>query len=78
MVSLDKDSQCTIMCLEDIGCSQEIIDQYIKLTREKDLEGVIKLLSCQKCRLLDKIHGEQKKLDCIDYIIFHLKKELNQ
>ena len=75
---MDKENQCTIMCLEDIGCSQEIIDQYIKLRKEKDLEGMIKLLLCQKCRLLDKIHGEQKKLDCIDYIIFHLKKELNQ
>ena len=31
-------------------------------------------LKCQRCRLIEDLHKQQKKVDCLDYLIYQLKK----
>lgn len=63
------------MCLQEIGCNQITIEKYLKMSKENDIEGMVKMLSCIRCRVLEQIHEKQEKLDCLDYIIFKLKKD---
>ena len=72
---MNKDKQCTIMCLKELGCSEDEINRYKKMADKNDIEEMLKILSCVRCRFLQHIHQEQRKLDCIDSIIYKLKKQ---
>ena len=63
-----------IMNLKDAGCDEELIKKY----NNDDLKMLIKSLQCHRCCLLDKLHEEQKKIDCLDYLIYTLKKQMKE
>lgn len=62
-------------CLNEIGCSDNEIFVFLEYINNGNIERTFKLLSKFRYRLLDSIHGEQKKLDCLDYLRHELKKE---
>ena len=62
-------------CLSEIGCSDDEISTFLECLNNENMERTFKLLSKLRYRLLDSIHGEQKKLDCLDYLRHELKKE---
>ena len=55
--------------LLDAGCDEAFIAEYDTLC------GCTKLcrLKARRRELLDGIHAEQKKLDCLDYLIYQLR-----
>ena len=52
--------------LKDCGCAKEIIASCLQI---KEKYGEQEILP-----VLQKIHGEQQKLDILDYVIFKLKQ----
>ena len=56
--------------LRDAGCSEELIEQYASAA-----SGCARMCLLKKYRreLLDSIHSEQKKLECLDYLIYQLR-----
>ena len=60
----------TIANLRDAGCSEELIEQYTSAA-----SGCARMCLLKKHRreLLDSIHSEQKKLECLDYLIYQLR-----
>ncbi|QWU13115.1 hypothetical protein SAMN04487895_115115 [Paenibacillus sophorae] len=56
--------------LLDAGCSRDFADNFLHLA---DQQKKLRLLSCHRCSLLDKIHEYQKQLDCLDYLIYSMK-----
>lgn len=67
-------TEATIQNLRDAGCSDEMIEQYIKYEMADCDCGMMRILAVQRCSLLDSIHVEQHKLDCLDYLIHKVKK----
>lgn len=67
-----------ITTLKDAGCDEKLISKCIKKYNDDDLKMLIKSLQCHRCCLLDKLHEEQKKIDCLDYLIYSLKKQLKE
>lgn len=57
---------------------ENTIAQYLRLRRSEKTDEALRLLSCQRCKLLKIIHSDQKKLDALDYLIYQTKntKEL--
>ena len=53
-------------------------EEDIKKYNNDDLKMLIKSLQCHRCCLLDKLHEEQKKIDCLDYLIYMLKKQMKE
>ena len=55
--------------LRDAGCSEELIEQYASAA-----SGCARICLLKKHRreLLNSIHSEQKKLECLDYLIYQL------
>lgn len=61
-----------IINLRDAGCPEEVIKAFVQGgTTEKRL----RILALYRAGLLEGIHAEQKKLDCLDYLIFKMKTE---
>ncbi len=60
--------------LRDAGCSDEFIATFMRVWEVGTTEEQLRLLSCQRCRLLDCVHAEQRKLDCLDYLRYQLEK----
>lgn len=61
--------------LKDAGCNAQMVEQFFQLQAEGRMENQLKLLSKQRNALLHKVHENQQKLDCLDYLIFRIKKQ---
>lgn len=74
MNQLSKES---IKCnLEDAGCETQTIETFLKYRENETLQKQILFLKCQRCGLLEELHQVQKKIDCLDYLIYTLKVEM--
>ena len=56
--------------LRDTGCSEELIEQYASAASDC---ARICLLKQYRRELLGSIHSGQKKLECLDYLIYQLR-----
>lgn len=56
--------------LRDAGCSEELIELYGSATSDCTR---ICLLKRHRRELLDDIHSGQRKLECLDYLIYRLR-----
>lgn len=61
--------------LKDAGCDEETIQTFMdNLQNGKQVKGM-RLLENHRRGLLDNLHEEQKRIDCLDYLLFVLKKQ---
>ena len=62
------DEESVRSCLERSG-GHDIAGRAAKLCAEGDRQGLVRLLRVKRCELLERIHGEQRKIDRLDYLI---------
>lgn len=63
--------------LADAGCDVDFAEQIIALLNTEQFEEGLAMLLKHRKTILDSCHAEQKKIDCLDYLIYRLKKEKN-
>lgn len=61
--------------LIDIGCDSQEINQFFECYDSGDRKNMYYLLRKQRCLILEDVHKEQRKIDCLDYLLYVLKKE---
>jgi len=61
--------------LRDAGCPEEFIKNFILALSHATPAEQAQMLERQRRCILEKVHDEQKKLDCLDYLRYTLKKE---
>lgn len=61
--------------LIDAGCNQELVRRCMDLAQRKETGELARILSQYKRTLLDTIHTEQKKIDCLDYLVWRIEKD---
>jgi len=67
--------EALIQNLRDAGCDEKIIADFLKYWESgKDPEG-LRLLRKQRSHLLDLVHEEQKKIDCLDYLVYQIQMQ---
>lgn len=64
-----------IQNLMDSGCGEETIEAFVEHMREEKYSEGLKLLAAHRRTLLDDLHKEQKRIDCLDYLVYKLEKE---
>lgn len=64
-----------IQNLKDAGCDKTTIESFMKYMQCGRHKDSAQLLEAHRCSLLDKLHQNQKQIDCLDYLLFMLKKE---
>ncbi len=68
------DKENILQNLKDAGCNPLTIDKILNLLPDIYNQEVFRLLSDHRCKLLDELHKNQKQIDCLDFLIFHLKQ----
>ena len=49
----------------------------MELARRKETAELMRALSLHRQLLLDTFHQSEKQIDCLDYLIYRLKKQKN-
>lgn len=58
--------------LEDAGCNENIIAAFLQYRQTNEQAKQMELLKKHRHYLLDKIHEDQKAIDCLDYLLYKL------
>ena len=53
---------------------KELIDQFIDLLKNGKKEAGLSLLTKHRGFLLDCYHADQKRIDCLDYLIYKMNQ----
>ena len=61
--------------LKDAGCTDEMAEKFMTLQNSHDKEQQLQLLSRHRKHLLEKLHREEKQIDCLDYLIYQIQKK---
>ena len=64
--------------LSDAGCSSEASGDIIRMCEAGNMEGAIRIMKKDRCRLMDELHESGRKVDCLDFLIRTTKKEMKQ
>ena len=72
---LPSDEARLLRNLKDAGCDQEMIRKYLLLDQEGRIQEQYRLLALHRASLLDRLHVSQHMIDCLDDLIYNLKKQ---
>lgn len=73
-MNVNESSESIIQNLKDAGCDSETIEYFMEdLQKGKEANG-LKRLAAHRKNLLDSLHREQKCIDCLDYLVYQMKK----
>lgn len=73
MINL-KPKEAIIQNLKDAGCDHQMIENFMLLFNKNQKEKQLALLAVQRQDLLNRVHKEEKKICCLDYLIYQIKK----
>ncbi len=63
-----------IQNLKDAGCSGETISKFMENLNKGYIEEGTYLLNEHRRILLNNLHKSQRQIDCLDYLMYTLKK----
>ena len=72
MTGRTKLEQTVVTNLLDAGCDNELIKQFMELLKTGRKEVGLSLLAKHRRFLLDCYHADQKRIDCLDYLIYKM------
>lgn len=61
--------------LIDAGCNEDLTKTCMELAKANRWDRIPPLLSKQKAALLDAVHGGQKQIDCLDFLVYSIYKK---
>lgn len=61
--------------LMDAGCSEDLIESCMELAKENQWNRILPLLSKHKVGLLATVHHGQQQIDCLDFLVYRIKKK---
>ena len=70
-----KSVQPVIRNLKDAGCSRRDIEQFLALDQAGRTQEQLALLALHRQKLLDKVHAEEKRINCLDYLVYQIRKQ---
>lgn len=60
--------------LVDAGCDMQITEQCMSYMEKGKVSDMLPVLMQYKAALLASVHTGQKQIDCLDFLIYKLKK----
>lgn len=64
--------------LSDAGCFGKAAEDIIRMYETGNIEGALRMMKKDRCRLMDELHESGRKVDCLDFLIRNTEKELKQ
>lgn len=75
MVSQQEQEKALIRNLEDAGCPPNMIEVFIECQKDEKYAEQQRLLLKQRRLLLEEVHDTQHRLECLDYLIYIIRKK---
>lgn len=60
--------------LIDSGCDRQTTELCMSYMKEENVSDMLPILMQYKAKLLASVHAGQKQIDCLDFLIYKLKK----
>ena len=60
--------------LLDAGCDEKTIKSCMQYAEKGERDKLTALLSKQKNALLEYVHTGQKRIDCLDFLVYQINK----
>lgn len=65
--------EAVIQNLEDAGCEPEMIRDFLGWFDKGQQKKQLELLEHQREHLLGRVHKEEKRISCLDYLIYQIQ-----
>lgn len=69
------DTNAVLQNLKDAGCDDEVVKTFMELAETGEKQKQYRLLEKHRRDLLDKVHNRERQIECLDYLVFQMKKE---
>ncbi|MDE6387211.1 MAG: hypothetical protein K2L82_05305 [Lachnospiraceae bacterium] len=69
----ENNDEAIIQNLVDAGCDRDTITAFVEDIHEEKIAEGLKLLATHRRSLLDDLHKEQRRIDCLDYLIYKME-----
>lgn len=66
--------EAAVQNLKDAGCDQDAIEEFLIYFDKNQKEKQLALLERHRKLLLNIVHMEEKKICCLDYLVYQIKK----
>ena len=76
MKSCDEKEILLLRNLKDAGCGAAMTEHVLACEREAKFQGERRLLLRQRRALLQKIHANKKRIDCLDFLLHSVEEKL--
>ena len=60
--------------LIDAGCDQQMTELCMTFVKEGQFSDIVPVLTRHRKALLDSVHKGQKQIDCLDYLLYKIKR----
>ena len=67
-------AQALLDNLEDAGCDSSFVERFLALERSGQYRELLRLLSDHRRHLIDCLHQEERRIDCLDYLVYQMEK----
>lgn len=67
--------RAVIQNLKDAGCDNEMVERFMELGEKGNTGEQMDLLARHRRLLLDRVHTEEKRIDCLDYLVYQMQKK---
>lgn len=74
MINAVEDDKKILLNLKDTGCDSSDIELFFNYQKKGLLKRQLQLLADHKKNLLQCVHENQKRIDCLDFLVYQLKK----
>lgn len=64
--------------LLDAGCGADEVRRCLDLAEKQERGELLRILSLHRRTLLNAVHEGEKRIDCLDYLIYQIKKQENK
>lgn len=61
--------------LKDAGCNKTTIEKFIVCFENNRKEEQLEILEKQRTDLLNRVHKDEKRISCLDYLAYQIKRE---
>lgn len=62
--------------LVDAGCDENTVNACMTMAKAENKAGILRLLAKQRESLLQAVHTGQKQIDCLDFLVYSIQREL--
>ncbi|MDC7288723.1 hypothetical protein NXH76_13020 [Blautia schinkii] len=66
--------EAVIQNLKDAGCCEDMIKDFLLYFDKNQKEKQLELLETHRKQLLNIVHMEEKRICCLDYLVYQIKK----